>query len=547
MNHHQTQRAAKRHAAQAHRLRSAGALNSQLSTVKPRSGFTLVEMLVSVALVVIMMSMFATVFQLAAGSMGTQRGIAENDQRARSVVTVIQNDLKVRSFKNLIPFDAYAEPTGPISFADRQGYFYISENELRDDTDDVLQFTVKLDGTSNDLYYGKATALFPLSTNTPMTSFLNSNNNEPERDDQNPSPDGSSASTVAEIAIFMRGGRLYRRVLLIRDQPTAEPPNDSGEKYFNPDNDGDTTPTPTIPEPYANIAFYNTNATGNFWNDFDFSAHSSLTFGNSGAVTANGGVEFHGISDLNNDAASSGFFPLGKPSNRFGHNHLNGLPREFYNGSSGFFGRFTHEETSDSAFLYPQSASTAVTPGNPMDQDVTLTDADNDSVIDEFNSGRRIAEDMLLANVHAFDVKVWDDALGRFVDIGHSIAGGDFNANENQHTNQINSPMGVVTFTPVVYGPKATAVDNRVFDTWYPGLRFPGGMTVTPPGMGTPPPKGKRGEAGQQNTPPPYRPTVGANGSGNPKPLKAIQITIRYYDVSSNQLRQVTQQISLVD
>jgi len=181
MNHHQTQRAAKRHAAQAHRLRSAGALNSQLSTVKPRSGFTLVEMLVSVALVVIMMSMFATVFQLAAGSMGTQRGIAENDQRARSVVTVIQNDLKVRSFKNLIPFDAYAEPTGPISFADRQGYFYISENELRDDTDDVLQFTVKLDGTSNDLYYGKATALFPLSTNTPMTSFLNSNNNEPER------------------------------------------------------------------------------------------------------------------------------------------------------------------------------------------------------------------------------------------------------------------------------------------------------------------------------------------------------------------------------
>jgi len=40
------------------------------------AGFTLVEMLVAVALVLLMMSIFAQIFQMATGSLSQQRGIA---------------------------------------------------------------------------------------------------------------------------------------------------------------------------------------------------------------------------------------------------------------------------------------------------------------------------------------------------------------------------------------------------------------------------------------------------------------------------------------
>src|SRR5262249_10464362 len=50
-----------------------------------RAGFTLVEMLVAVALVIIMMTLFATIFQMATGAMQKQKGLSENDQRVRLV------------------------------------------------------------------------------------------------------------------------------------------------------------------------------------------------------------------------------------------------------------------------------------------------------------------------------------------------------------------------------------------------------------------------------------------------------------------------------
>ena len=57
------------------------------AVVRPRrvAGFTLVEMLVSVACVLLMMSMFAQIFQMATGSLSQQRGLAENDQKARMI------------------------------------------------------------------------------------------------------------------------------------------------------------------------------------------------------------------------------------------------------------------------------------------------------------------------------------------------------------------------------------------------------------------------------------------------------------------------------
>ena len=106
------------------------------------TGFTLVEMLVSVAIVLLMMSMFAQIFQMATGSLSQQRGIAENDQKARMLTTTLRGDLERRTFRDVFPFRA-GEDTRQLghSLSRRAGYVEIDENDPSDDTDDVLTFT----------------------------------------------------------------------------------------------------------------------------------------------------------------------------------------------------------------------------------------------------------------------------------------------------------------------------------------------------------------------------------------------------------------------
>src|SRR5690349_21540281 len=70
----------------------------------PRRGFTLVEMLVSVTLVLLMMLMFAEIYGLAQDSISKQKGIAENDQKARILTQVIRRDLDTRTFRSVYPF-----------------------------------------------------------------------------------------------------------------------------------------------------------------------------------------------------------------------------------------------------------------------------------------------------------------------------------------------------------------------------------------------------------------------------------------------------------
>ena len=80
--------------------------------VSRRGGFTLVELLVAVALIVLIMSMFAQVFRTASNLITRQRGMAENGQRARTLTTIIRSDISRRTFRNLVPFDK-DETTSP--------------------------------------------------------------------------------------------------------------------------------------------------------------------------------------------------------------------------------------------------------------------------------------------------------------------------------------------------------------------------------------------------------------------------------------------------
>ncbi|MFM9964116.1 MAG: type II secretion system protein J [Planctomycetaceae bacterium] len=440
----------------------------------PGAGFTLVEMLVSVTLVLLMLVMFGEVFQLATGSVSKQRIMADNDQNARTVVTVMRGDLDKRTFRTLIPFftnESSATSVTPFS-SKREGYFSINCNDPGDGTDDVLQFTVKctinLRNSDESPYYGAAAQL-PNSA-AGILNFLQ-NPNQPDRDDGQVTPNGAAASVAAEVSYFMRGRRLYRRVMLIRD-----PPKSPGVDSVQPTR---INPNPPAPVPYFLPAagLY----TGNFWGQFDFSAHMIPSI----IPPPNGYAEFSGLEYLRNDlplALGPYGYSLGQTWYRFGHNHeitanstLNGRPREYSAAAAPnfFIGRFTHEETSNPGFRYPQAMMLGG--GNPMDAGAT-TFADTtpaDGVVDVFAGGPRTGVDLLLSNVHEFRVEVWDNRLGDFAPIGHSLnVGGPSNPGDYNAARFLNGsygPLGGPTWSGTrVSGVAVTGAFVGAFDTWHP-------------------------------------------------------------------------------
>ena len=508
-------------------------LHSPSSIPPRRSAFTLVEMLVSTVLVVMIMLMFATVFQLAAGAMQKQKGMAENDQRARTLTTLIHTDLQNRTFENITPYfpNEQPPPTGSISFTNRLGYFYYSENDVTNPTDDVLQFTVTVPDDSP--LYGRAALL---GANTDL--------NQPEGDDgainANALVDNNTgASRSAEVSYFLRNGNLYRRVLLIRTPYVDDP----GER---------PAVSPFVPGNY-------TSGSAVFWRDFDYSA-----FFNTFAGTPT--TQLNDTDSLNN-ATNAGTFPIAIPSTRFGHfNGNQPNPREF-DDNGGFFGRFTKQETSHSAFAYP-----AMDSNNPFDTDAMPAVVVNaNGMVNGFSDeldGR--GADILLSNVHAFDVKILDaaydedinansvldpgedqngnsllDRTGGFANLGHAAPGGDYRKANDRHAN----PNALHTYGPT------TQANNRVFDTWHPDIDLDN--ISAPLARAQPPyraarsgPDGAPGVAGVDDdglggTDDQYE--LGWPGSDDVVlPLNAIQITVRFFDVSSDQMRQLTIVQSLV-
>ncbi len=519
-----------------------------------RQGFTLVEMLVAVTLVLIMMTMFAQIFQMAGSSISKQRGLAENDQRARMLQTIIKNDLDRRTFRSVMPFHAGETTTGP----GRIGYFYISENDPQNALDDVLQYTVRIHSTNSSeklpepRYFGKAMALPP---NDP--SALLQYRFQPDRDDSQLVPNGTATSSAAEISYFVRNGNLYRRQLLVRDQ---------NEGKTQPDTTGGAGPvedlfTTTSSPGYK--FFLNSGAAVSFWNDFDYSAFFNGT-----------GATFLGMDSLYNDGLSAG--SLGNPALRFGHDNITGRPKEFLdnNGVSTYIGRYTLEECSHAAFQYPEGLSAdgnQMAPGFPgMASGYGLN---TDGTVTAWRGGARRGEDLLLSNVHAFDVQLLDESARQFVNMGGASAldysvSAQFNAS---------------------YGPFSGG-GNLVFDTWHPKIDFNGdGTPEMPPYFPQKKlsPLWKNTQAynvgdivlpttfALQNYAPLYFVCISSTGAGtssasepvwptverqsvgdsnliwqavdNRKPLRAIKLEIRFVDPSTQQMRQLTIIHSLVE
>lgn len=543
-----------------------------------RAGFTLVEMLVAVALVLLMMTMFAEIFQLATGSMSKQKGLAELDQRQRLASTLLRDDLRMRSFRNIFAFHPSDDPNyqvsankrSNVSFGERQGYFYISENDPEDDGDDVLQLTVNRDSVSAALrdgatYFGRTKELLDTSGNGAAT-----NPNQPENDDGAFYGEGLGVGTSrqAEVAYFLRNGILYRRVLLIRQLPD---PN-----YLDTPSTGSTGTGVSLfqngiyPQGAGmagTIYVSGANASNRYPQDFDYSATNDFVGPRPVMFAKN---------NLNNNLASP--LALGQTYNRFGFQRPTGIvalpigkPLEYLS-TGEFVGRFTHEETSHSAFAWPGDpgwgADSTIATGddtNPYTRTAGLAMSPN-GVITLYAGGPRQGEDMLLTNVQSFDVKVWDpgaslgpDGLpgiagidddsngvvdnpgetgcplttnddGAFVDIGHSGIG---------FFSQTANTVGVGNNNPL-YGPLAGG--NRCFDTWHPDLGSTLGLAPFRPAV-----PGADGLPGIQLVDDDTDGTVDnttelgwPNTDDVPVAIKAIQIRVRYLDISSGLIRELT-------
>ncbi len=485
------------------------------SPLTGRSAFTLVEMIVATALVMLIMLLFAEIFGAAVGTLTDQKGLANNDQKARTFTATLGRDLDLRtlraavnrgssvaalrefdangsgSFDELDPLEDWnrnaafdgigLNPRGIIALqpgerpdARQAGFFYLSENDPFDDTDDVLHFTVFLNESHRD----------PLVNDPNQVPFqgralnLGSGRNQPDYDDGQLG-DGASSSRAAEICYFMRNGNLYRRVLLIRD------PSSSAAPPFSTQPSGGVSGTGG---PYG--LFSNPYSTGrSFYNDWDFSGtriYVADTNTNSMVdpePTDAYRFQFHGLESLDNSLGTTNV-PLGIPGNRFGF-HRSGVPREWLLDSSGnpiaYIGRFLHEETSHSNFSYPGEEAAAG--AHPLQRtDLTLNAF---GIVTQYAGGNRSGEDILLTHVEAFNVEVWDPGYHEDVDNDGTLdSGEDANGNSQLDSgawvNVGNSfGLGRYTQSPATginltwgnqnpgYGPIPGGA-NRVFDTWHP-------------------------------------------------------------------------------
>jgi len=492
-----------------------------------RFGFTLTEMLVAVALTLIIMLMFAQIYSTALGTMGQQQGLAQNDQKARVVTSVIHNDLQNMTYRQAS--STYGNTPGIVALAigdepiidpvNQRGYFYYSENVQNDDTDDIIQFTTQVavgergDAFSKDVnlpYTGKAGDLGVAS--------------EPEQDDGDAGED--SRSRFAEISYFLRKGILYRRVLLIREPIARTLPLGSQPVTGNGTN--------------RRFDQLNPSYGGEFYQNFDFSATRRF-YATPLDLENDSFLWFHSTDSLDNTKGLTNT-PLGDPSTRFGF-----IPRTLANAGNSleydnqatpkWIGRFTMQETCHGDFDYPGTVPVvALNPYGRTDLQVNTS-----GVVNQYVGTSRVGEDILLTNVEAFDVEYLGSVTGAtFVD---APAGQGFDTSHpnipasvtKQDDGTFFKQPALTTWTPnatvsgALYTSCSSLSGNHLSrQSMYYELIVPGDTGDRPPEF------------------PPIPGTIVQDGTArwrcvdNRIGLKGLRITVRYRDTTSSMPRQVT-------
>lgn len=444
-----------------------------------RGGFTLIEMLVAMTLVVMMMVMFAQIFGVAVGTMRDQRALANNDQKARALTALLRSDLEAATYKSQLYSDSPGLVpllAGDIVDPNQKGYFSIAENDPGSDTDDNLQFTIWVQTPIS----GRAGLLGRPDGSGPTPVDLN----QPDGDD-GILGNGITWSRAAEVSYFLRNGTLYRRVLLLRDplphnpaypgQPTLAPTGqgaDVGGTYFDR----------MVPLDYDASADVNPPVVGDFWNDFDSSA--CLVWNDSLGDTQ---FHFNSIDSLDNNRGHENH-PLGMPEHRFGHDPglvAAGQPLEFLTtlpAAPQYIGRFTQQETSSPSFGYPGPAS------NPFNYEDSTGHTLVGGVIAEYADGDREGEDIVMSGVEAFNIEVLDEGWSLSTAGPNDRADGGYpkfvNLGQNQYPagnlGDPNNEFAADWANSRITNPSYGLAGNR-FDTWHPSASIGASPDIDPP------------------------------------------------------------------
>ena len=219
-------------------------LSSRATSRSRRRGFTLVEMLVAVAITLVMMTTVVTVFGLVMDSISNSRATIEMTDRLRGARNRLALDLQGATAPLTPPISpdissGYLEylegPIGAIfpaaAFATRSDEAAGSSGTLGadytvGDNDDVLMLTVR--STANEPFTGRFTPW----------NYVGDPTNPATPPQPAPQAVGDPVivqSRVAEVSWFLRGTTLYRRVLLVLPGPVAvQPDTQNPPRWISP-------------------------------------------------------------------------------------------------------------------------------------------------------------------------------------------------------------------------------------------------------------------------------------------------------------------------
>ena len=242
-----------------------------------RRGVTLVEMLVTLAILLLMMTAIVKIFQAATGSLSSAQAYQELDNQLRQLDATIRSDLN----------GVTARLTPPLNPNNNLGYLEYGENEFADvqgeDSDDYIRFTAK--APAGRPFTGRMWVPPPYPANLTQVETLF----------QAPYQPITITSDYAEIIYFLRNGNLYRRVLLVapeRQSAVVATIGNSATLVYS----GGTDPNPQPFKP----AGLGGNTTVSWQGMNDLSAHPAPTGPDPNAPPTHNSVILNTLANLTN-------------------------------------------------------------------------------------------------------------------------------------------------------------------------------------------------------------------------------------------------------
>ena len=132
----------------------------------PRNGFTLVELMVAMALIILMLSIMSQAFVIATGTMQGLKEVADMQEKIRPAITLLQRDLGANHFEGI---KKLSDPEFWDNGPPKEGYFMLWQDRANDVAEGatnnvtfsqsaalanhMLAFTVKLPGKSPNEFF----------------------------------------------------------------------------------------------------------------------------------------------------------------------------------------------------------------------------------------------------------------------------------------------------------------------------------------------------------------------------------------------------------